>query len=449
MRIAYFDCFSGCAGDMCLGALLDAGCGLDALRAAVSGLGLGRDFDLRLERTARGALAAAKAVVEVFPRRRNLVLMTEEPHPHRTLAEVQAILRGAGLAGRALERAERAFSLLAAAEAKVHGTSVEAVHFHEVGAIDAIVDIAGTCAALEILGVERVYASEPLLGRGTIRSAHGEFPAPGPAVLKILEGRPVRTSDIGHELTTPTGAALLAALAEERMGPIPPMRVLSSGYGAGDADFPGRANVLRVILGDLAERPAKAPPLPATRSEPRGAAERALLLLEANLDDATGQEVAVAIEALLAAGALDAFATPCVMKKGRPGVVLAAIAREEDRDALEAVFFRETPTFGVRRRALERTVLAREVVAVPTPYGPIEVKVGRGDDGRVRSATPEHESARRAADRSGVPVREALEAARAAARALREGSGGGGGGGANDPGRSGDIHPANPGGPSA
>jgi len=392
---------------MSLGALVDAGCSPDALREAVRGLGLGREFDIRFERTTRGAIAAAKVHVDVFPRRRSLVHVKEEAHEHRRLADVLAVLRGGGLAPRALSRAEAVFDALAGAEAKVHGSTKDEVHFHEVGAVDAIVDIAGTCAALEVLGVDRVYASEATLGRGIIRSAHGEIPAPAPAVVHILKGRPTRTRDVGHELTTPTGAALLATLAEDRFGGIPPMRLLASGWGAGDADFKTHANVLRVILGELTEAGAS--------SDPKGAPEAGLLLLEADIDDQTGQEIAAAIEALLAAGALEAHATPCVMKKGRPGVTLAAIAREADRERVEAAFFRETTTFGVRRRAVERTVLAREVVPVETPLGAVLVKVGRLPSGAVASATPEFESAKKLALERGLAVREVLEAARAAA----------------------------------
>jgi uncharacterized protein (TIGR00299 family) protein len=403
VRIAYFDCASGCAGDMCLGALVDAGCDPARLAGMLAGLGIGREFDLSFERVKRGPLAATKARV--------FVIGKADEHPHRRLADVLRLIDGARLPGRVAERAASAFRALAAAEAKVHGESVESVHFHEVGAVDAIVDVVGTCAALEVLGVEEVHSSEATVGRGTIRSAHGELPAPGPAVMNLLAGKPLRTRDVGHELTTPTGAALLATLAGPRFGSIPAMTLLAQGWGAGDADFKTHPNVLRVLLGETA-------PAAGAGAEPKGAPERCVVL-EANLDDLTPQLVSAAIDALLAAGALDAFTVPCLMKKGRPGHLLAALAREGDVARIEAVFFRETTTFGVRRRAAERTVLAREIVRVATEFGEVEVKVGRLDGLGVVTAAPEYESARRLAEAKGVAVRAVIDAARAAAREIR------------------------------
>jgi hypothetical protein len=393
MRIAYFDCFSGFAGDMALGALIDAGLDPDALRGAMAGLGLGRDFALRFEKTRRGPLAATKAHVDI--------LVPEAGRAHRTLYDVEQVIARGGLAPAVAARAAAVFRRLAAAEARVHGTSLEQVHFHEVGALDAIADICGTCAALALLGVEAVFASEPLLGRGVIRSAHGEIPAPGPAVLHLLEGLPLRSRDVGHELTTPTGAALLAELSRG-FGPIPAMTLRAVGVGAGDADFPTHPNVCRVLLGDAA-----------TAS---GAPDR-VTVLEANLDDLSPQLVAAAVEACFAAGALDAFVVPCQMKKGRPGLILTALADEPRAAEVEAAIFRETTTFGVRRRACERTVLDRETARVETAYGPVDVKIGRRA-GRLVTAMPEFETVKRLALAHGLPVRAVHEAAVAAARAL-------------------------------
>lgn len=426
MKIAYFDCFSGCAGDMCLGALVDAGCDPERLKAALGALGLGREFDIRFEKTNRGALAATKAVVEVYAQTKQSLALTAAGRAtaaghgaHRRLRDVLALIsKGAqrGLPAPVAERAAAVFRTLAAAEARVHGTSIEEVHFHEVGAIDAIVDVVGTCAALHLLGIEEVHASEAVLGRGTITGAHGEIPAPGPAVLHILEGRPTRTRDVGHELTTPTGAALLVTLAGSRFGSIPPLRVLATGVGAGDADFPSHPNVLRVIVGELLPAAGLAG---AGAGEARGAPERCVVL-EANLDDLTPQLVSAAVDALLEAGALDAFTIPCTMKKGRPGHLLTALAREGDVAKIEAVFFRETTTFGVRRTTADRTVLAREIRRVATEWGEVEVKVGRLDGQGPVTATPEYESARRLAVEKGVPVRAVLDAARAACIQARD-----------------------------
>ncbi len=405
VRIAYFDCFSGFAGDMALGALVDAGADPAAVAAAIAPLGLGTRFELRFERVRRGALSATKARVEV----------TERDAPARTLYDVEALIERAAIDRAIAAPAREAFRRLAEAEARVHGTSVESVHFHEVGAIDAIVDICGTCAALALLGIEEVRASEPVLGRGTIRSAHGELPAPGPAVLALLEGVPVRSRDVPHELTTPTGAALLRALARG-FGPMPAMTLRAVGVGAGEADFPTHANVCRVLVGERA-----APGEPAAAPGPAGAAAPAperCVVIETNLDDLSPQLVAHAVEACFRAGALDAFTIPCHMKKGRPGVLFAAIAPEGAAAAVEEAIFRETTTFGVRRRLCDRTVLAREIARIETAFGPVEVKLGRLG-GRVLTATPEFESVRRLAEERGAPLRAVHEAATEAAARLR------------------------------
>lgn len=369
---------------MALGALVDAGLAPEVLARALSGLGLGSEFALRFEKVRRGPLAATKAHVDVLAK-----------GPARTLFDVERVIERGGLEPEVAARATAVFRRLAGAEALVHGTSVAEVHFHEVGAIDAIVDICGTCAGLAALGVEEVRASEAVVGRGTIRAAHGEIPAPGPAVLRLLEGIPLRARDVGHELTTPTGAALLAVLAKS-FGPIPPMTLRATGTGAGTADFPTHPNVCRVLLGDAPPARAEAP-------------ER-VLVLEANLDDLSPQLVAAALDACLAAGALDAFALPCFMKKGRPAHLLTVIAREEDARAMEELLFRETTTFGIRRHVCDRAVLAREKILVATPMGEVEVKLGRLE-GKIVTATPEFESVKRLAAERKLPLRAVHEAA--------------------------------------
>jgi uncharacterized protein (TIGR00299 family) protein len=409
MRIAYFDCFSGFAGDMALGALVDAGASPEALTRAIAPLGLGREFEIRFERVTRGALAATKARIDVL-------LDKNSPMAARTLYDVRTIIERAGLEPRVAAQAIAIFTRLAAAEARVHGASIETVHFHEVGAVDAIVDVCGTCAGLALLGVDAVFSSEACVGRGSIRSAHGEIPAPGPATLYLLEGRPVRSRDVGHELTTPTGAAILAELARG-WGPIPAMTIRAIGVGAGDADLATHSNVCRVIVGDASAPPAD--PAPAAISGPTTASADRVIVLEANLDDLPGQLVATAIEACLRAGALDAYAVPCVMKKGRPAVVFTAIAHESDVARVEAAIFAETTTLGIRRHACDRTVLGREVVTVETPLGAVEVKLGRRADGAVLTAQPEFESVRKLAEARGIPVRAAHALALEAAAKLR------------------------------
>ena len=297
--------------------------------------------------------------------------------------------------GIATGKALAVFRRLAEAEARVHGSTAEKVHFHEVGAVDAIVDIFGVCAGLEMLGVERVVASPLPMGSGYVDAAHGRLPVPAPAVVELMQGFPVRSCDEEGELTTPTGAALAVTLADA-FGPMPPMVIEKVGYGAGAREGKRVPNVLRLILG----QPAGA-----------GTAEADVVwLLEANVDDASGETLGAATQALFEAGALDVWLVAATMKKGRPGVVLACLAAEGLVAAVEEAIFRETPTFGVRRSAVERTKLAREHATVQTAFGPVRVKVGRRG-GRVVTASPEYEDCRRLAAERGVGFREVYAAA--------------------------------------
>jgi uncharacterized protein (TIGR00299 family) protein len=307
-------------------------------------------------------------------------------------ASLDALRRGG-------ERALAVFRRLAEAEARVHGTTAEKVHFHEVGAVDAIVDIVGVCAGLEMLGVERVVSSGLPMGSGYVDAAHGRLPVPVPAVVELMKGVPIRPCDEEGELVTPTGAALVVTLADA-FGPMPAMVIEKVGYGAGSRGGKHVPNVLRVILG----RPVAG-----------SCADEAdvVWLLEANVDDASGEALGAATQALFEAGALDVWLTPATMKKGRPGVVLACLAAEGLVAAVEEAIFRETPTFGVRRSAVERTKLAREHATVQTAFGPVRVKVGRRG-GRVVTASPEYEDCRRLAAERGAAFREVYAAAMAA-----------------------------------
>jgi hypothetical protein len=391
MLAIYVDPFSGIAGDMLLGALLDAGLAEARLRQALAALPL-EGYRLAVGREERRGLAAARAEVR---------LAAGADQPHRRLADIERLLAAAPLPGAAAATARAVFRRLAEAEAKVHGCAPEEVHFHEVGAVDSIVDIVGACAGLALLGVERVIAGPVPTGSGTVETAHGRLPVPAPATLELLRGVPTRASDEPGELTTPTGAALLAVLAE-RFGPMPAMTVEAVGYGAGSRQGQRLPNVLRVVLGQLTDRDGD---------------EEAdtVWLLEANLDDAGGEVLGAAAEALFQAGALDVWTVPAVMKKGRPGVVLAALADHGRREAVEETMLRHTPTFGVRRRLVERTKLARETLSVETPYGPVRVKVGRR--GRaVLAVHPEYDDCLRAARAAGAPLAQVVEAARDAWR---------------------------------
>jgi uncharacterized protein (TIGR00299 family) protein len=380
MRIAYFDAFSGIAGDMTVAALIDAGAGAQALFDALDSLGTGARF--RAEKVKRKGIAATHFTVE-----------HEDQKKHRHLPQIVKMIEASRLADRAKQNAVKVFEALGAAEARVHGVPVEKVHFHEVGAVDSICDIAGACQALEMLGVEAVHASKVNTGSGTVEADHGVMPVPTPATALLLEGVPVYARGPETELTTPTGAAILAALAKS-YGAMPPMTIERSGFGAGTKEFPMMANVLRVIVGTAA------------------AAREAVFvsIIEANIDDANPELLGHAMERLLEAGALDVTLEPVYMKKQRPGVRLSVIAPPEAQDRLAALVFDETTTLGVRFWQAERRVLPRAHVAVETPYGRVRMKVS------AAGSAPEYEDCRRLASESGKPLKEIYAAAIAAYR---------------------------------
>jgi len=391
-EVLWLEGVGGVAGDMFLAAALDLGLPAGDLERA---LGTLRLAGWRLEVTRAEAAGIAGTHVDV---------VVDRPGPHqRGLSEILALVRASGLAPRARDAALALFERMGAAEARVHGLPPEQVHFHEVGAVDSIVDLCGAAVALDLLGWPEVVASPPELGQGFVKTAHGLLPVPPPAVLELMRGLPVRPGGVVGEMVTPTGAAILAVLC--RVGTPPPMTPRRIGYGVGTKRWPDRANVLRMTLGEV------------TVGDPL-ATRGAVLELSCNLDDCTGQLVARAIEQALAAGALDAWATPCTMKKGRPGLVLSALAPSERREAVARALLAETTTLGVRMRPVERIELAREHVAVETAYGPVRVKVGRlGED--ILSAQPEHDDCLARAGERGVPLKEVIAAALAAWRATR------------------------------
>jgi hypothetical protein len=394
MRLLVLEPIGGIAGDMFLAAALDVGVDRAALEAALRTLGLP---GWRLGAHPATASGIAGTHVEVT---------VEGAQPHaRGLAEILALVDASGLPPRAKAVARAVFERIGRAEAKVHGVALEAVHFHEVGAVDSIVDVCGAAVALDLLGWPRVVSSPPELGQGMARSAHGAMPIPPPAVLELLVGKPVRLGGPPGEAVTPTGAALLAELAE--VGPLPTFVPGRVGYGVGTARWPDRPNVLRMTLGEEAEEG----PRP-------GPAADALWVLETNLDDCPGQLVARAIEVALEAGALDAWAAPVTMKKGRPGLLLSALVEEPRRAAVTRALFEETTTLGVRRHPVEREALQRALVTVETPYGPVRVKVGRAG-GRELGAHPEYDDCLARAREHGVPVKEVASAALAAYRTGR------------------------------
>jgi len=388
MAIIYVDAYVGVSGDMLLGALLDAGLPQETLREVLGRLPVG-GYELRVGREARKGLMGTRAEVR---------LSEAAHHHHRHLSDIEAIIDAGALPGRAAEWARAVFRRLAEAEAKVHGTTPDHVHFHEVGAVDSIVDIVGVCAGLALLGVDRVLSSPLPMGSGYVETEHGRLPVPAPAVVELTKGVPTREYDEPGELTTPTGAAILVTLAE-RFGPMPAMVTQAVGYGAGARQGVRTANMVRVFLGRPVEEGQE------------GEADSAWLL-EANLDDATGEALGAATRGLFEAGALDVWLTPVTMKKGRPGVILACLADDGHRAAVEETIFRETTTFGVRRMRVDRTKLQREHVEVATPFGAVRVKVGRRG-GKIVTALPEYEDCLRLAGERGVAFREVYDAARA------------------------------------
>jgi len=383
VRIGYFDCFSGISGDMTLGALVDAGVDPRAIQTAVASLGL--DCELTFEPVRRGGFRATHALVKAAPE-----------HAHRHLHHIEDLIDRTGLTPRQNELAKRIFRRLGEAEAAVHGVAVEKIHFHEVGAVDSIVDIVGASVGLDLLGVEKFESSPVPPGRGSVRAAHGRMPLPAPGTAELLKGVPLADSPIEMELTTPTGAAILTTVVD-RFGPLPAMTIDAIGLGAGTREIADQANILRLFVGEVS--------LPA-------ASDR-VWVLETNLDDLPGEIVGYTITQLLAAGALDAFLTPILMKKNRPGVIVTVLCDEARIPTLEELLFRETTTLGIRRYPVSRHKLKRKATEVTTAFGVVKGKLG-WLEGRPPTFSPEHDDCARIAAERGVALRAVYEAAQAA-----------------------------------
>jgi uncharacterized protein (TIGR00299 family) protein len=384
MRIAYFDCIAGISGDMALAALIDAGADFDELRLHLAKLPLER-FDMDVEETDQQGLRATRVTVRA-----------SSAGVIRTYASIRALLDAADLPPEALQLAQRIFRRLAEAEARVHHKEVENVTFHEVGAVDSIVDIAGTALALSMLGIERVFASAIPTGLGMTKTEHGVMPIPGPAVVELLRGAPMYSKGVAAELTTPTGAAILAATVEG-FGELPPMRIESIGYGAGThrLDFP---NLLRILVG-AAE----------SAMEPRvNASEQ--LVLETNVDDLNPELYEYVLERVFAAGAQDAWLVPIVMKKGRPAVTIRVLCAPDREAEMHQIIFRETGTLGIRSATVSKTTLDRDTLKVETTHGAVAVKIGVLD-GHVVTVAPEYEDCVRIAREAGVPAKDVFEQA--------------------------------------
>ncbi|WP_448640417.1 nickel pincer cofactor biosynthesis protein LarC [Geodermatophilus sp. URMC 63] len=397
-RVGWLDLGSGVSGDMLLGALVGAGVPPATLSAALEPLGL--PITLRREDVRRGGLAAVRVHVEV----------PAGDQPHRTWADVRVLL------GRLPEPLRSSvsgvFAALARAEAAVHGVPADAVHFHEVGALDAVADVVGVCAGVAALGLDRLVASPIALGSGSVRTAHGVLPVPGPAVLALLADAsvPAHGGPAGEELATPTGVALVTSLASG-YGPLPPLRPAATGTGAGGRDPADRPNVVRLVVGEALEAGSPEP----------GSAQQ-VVVLETNVDDLDPRAWPAVLAGLLAAGALDAWLTPVLVKKGRPAHVVSALAEPAAVPAVRAVLFRETTTLGVRESVVARSVLARRFATVDVDGQPVAVKLGLGPDGGVLNAVPEWEDVVRAAAALDRPVKLVLAQASGRAQALAAGS---------------------------
>jgi uncharacterized protein (TIGR00299 family) protein len=388
--LAWFHCFAGIAGDMALGSLVDAGADLDEVRALLGRLPVS-GWELEVEATMRGGIAATRAVVHAA-----------DDGVVRTYAHISGLVDEARLPQRVRDRAQATFATLAEVEGRLHRRPTEQVHFHEVGSLDAIVDVVGTCSALEVLGVGEVWASPVATGTGMVRTAHGILPNPAPAVVELLRGAPTYGRDVQVELTTPTGAALLAATVTG-WGPLPAMTVTATGFGAGTRDLEGLPNLTQVVIGEGRTAPEAAQPPGSGKGQP-------VVLLEVNVDDATGETLAHAVAGLLDAGAHDAWITPIVMKKGRPAHTVSALVDPALSTQVAQMMVAETGSLGVRGQSLERWPSARKAGEVDVDGVPVRVKVSPG---RVKI---EHDDAVRAARRTGLPLREVVSRAQEAWR---------------------------------
>jgi uncharacterized protein (TIGR00299 family) protein len=399
MRIAYLDCASGLSGDMTLGALIDAGVKLADVQAGIDSLGLPSCRLIVAEVKKRGFRAL------------QLTVEHEPEHKHRHLHHITAMIEGSTLTARQRELANRIFLRLAQAEAKVHGSTIEKVHFHEVGAVDSIADIVGSAIAWDLLGVERIVCAPVPTGTGFVEIAHGRCSIPAPATAELLAGIPLADFPVEGELTTPTGAAIVAALADS-FGPLPAMTIERIGYGAGQKDF-AHPNLLRLVVGETSAGGG-------AKSQGSGAGvgsgaiiADSIVLLETNLDDVTGEAIGFAIERLWAAGALDVSTAALTMKKNRPGVLLAVQCRPADADEMASIVFRETTALGLRRSSVSRLTLPRQSVTVETPFGPIAGIVATLPGGALRFS-PEYEACAEAARRQGATLADVDSAARTA-----------------------------------
>lgn len=377
-KIAYFDCFSGISGDMVLGALLDAGVPIEVLRKELRKIPVA-GYSIRTEKELRGAIAGTRVHIEV------------DPQPDRSFEDIKELIHRSELEGTVREKITAIFENLARAESRVHGVPMSEVHFHEIGAVDSILDVAGTVVGLSRLEIDRVVASPVPVGRGFVQSRHGMLPLPAPATVLLLEGVPVYGNNRERELVTPTGAAILSTLAEG-YGPLPEMTLTSSGYGVGTDPASDPPNLLRVLIGESI----------------RSFDTRQLIALETNIDDMNPELYGYVLDKLFALGALDVCLTPVQMKKNRPGVVLNVLIEPALESGVLELIFKETTSLGVRIQEVRRAELSRRIETIQTPYGPCQVKCVLLPDGE-RRVIPEYEACRRIAEDFRMPIRKVYD----------------------------------------
>lgn len=392
MKTLYLDCPMGISGDMFLAALIDLGVDPKMILRELKKLPVDK-IDVEIKKVARHSITGTTFKVRLA-----------ESHHHRTFRDIKKIIEESSLAPKVKRLSIDIFKLIAEAEGKIHGIKADEVHFHEIGAMDSIIDIVGAAIAVDSLKVNNVAASPIALGTGWAKTMHGTIPIPAPATLEILKGVPTAASTAPFELTTPTGAAIVKTLASS-FGPMPSMTIVAAGYGAGKKDFKESANLLRAVIGT---------------SSGNGTVEgvEKLIVLETNIDDMSPQVAGYLLDKLLEKGALDAFYTPAQMKKGRPGVLLTVLTNNEKKDGLLDVIFAESTTIGVRAAEVDRHCLERKAAKIKTPFGVVNVKLAlRG--GRVVNIQPEYEDCKAAAEKKGVPLKTVMDAAREAAKGLR------------------------------
>ena len=391
MKLAYLDCSSGISGDMFLATLIDAGVPGDRLFGELKKLALGF-YEFKRTRAVRGSLVGTRVDIRV-----------PGEQPHRHLSDIQTLIENASLPEKAASQALKVFNKLAEVEGKLHNASPNDVHFHEVGAVDSVLDIVGTCVGMELLEISELICSPLNVGSGRVNAAHGSLPLPAPATMELLKDIPVYSTGVEGEMVTPTGAALVATLASG-FGPLPAMKIAKIGYGAGERDFPGHPNIARLFVGERMEGVAGKHGLPG---------DEIVSVIEANVDDMNPQLYGYVLEQALAAGALDVTCSSAQMKKNRPGLTISILCEPDKSDALSQLLFEQTTTIGVRIHEARRKVLDREQVSVETPYGSARVKVARRA-GKVVNAAPEFDDCQRLAQEKGVPLKQVIAAAEAA-----------------------------------